>query len=243
MPPLSKEILDLVHYPRDVQTWNVFYLRNVPGCTAQVSHSALSSELEVLLQKLPCNSKKYAKAISIRKSLKIFCGYLDGKRSVVNRNCHDTHLSYVGGAQLHPATEHYKMTSLLWKSTQQLADLTRINEVDKCLIHAVANAAINNFISADSNQINEMADLTRINDIDKEIINCVSIHAVANAAINNFISADSSQINEMADSNNNSDGLATRKHPLVQDELISIKRRQVGMKSSNAVNKHHPNED
>ncbi|CAG8733457.1 8766_t:CDS:2 [Dentiscutata erythropus] len=47
---------------------------------------------------------------------------------------------------------------------------------------------------------------------------------------------DYGQRNEMADSNNKSDGLETRKHPSLQDEeLISIKKRKVGMKSSNTV--------
>ncbi|CAG8840904.1 17621_t:CDS:2, partial [Gigaspora margarita] len=54
----------------DVQNWNVFYIKSVPGFTPQNSHSALSSELDVLLEKLPSNSKKYAKAVSIRNSLK-----------------------------------------------------------------------------------------------------------------------------------------------------------------------------
>ncbi|CAG8733460.1 8767_t:CDS:2, partial [Dentiscutata erythropus] len=46
----------------DVQSWNVFYIKNVADCTPQSSHSALSSELDILLKNLPSNSKKYVRA-------------------------------------------------------------------------------------------------------------------------------------------------------------------------------------
>ncbi|CAI2192876.1 12541_t:CDS:2, partial [Funneliformis geosporum] len=89
----------------DVQNWNVFYITKVPDCTPQSSHSALTSELEILLNRLPSNSKKYKTANFIRKSIQIFCGYLVERRvscrelwiPFMTRICHN-----VGRAQLHP---------------------------------------------------------------------------------------------------------------------------------------------
>ncbi|CAI2192878.1 13904_t:CDS:2, partial [Funneliformis geosporum] len=82
----------------------------------------------------------------------------------------------------------------------------------------------------------ELASLSRINDIDKEKIKCVSIHAITNAALEQFISPklkDYGPKNKMSDSDK-FDGLETRKHLLVKDEeFISIKRRQMDMKSPN----------
>ncbi|CAG8650566.1 1333_t:CDS:10, partial [Funneliformis mosseae] len=61
----------------------------------------------------------------------------------------------------------------------------------------------------------ELASLNKINDIDKEKIKCISIHATTNAA---------------------SDGSETKKHSLGQDEeLTSIKRRQMDVESPNVV--------
>ncbi|CAI2193449.1 13905_t:CDS:2 [Funneliformis geosporum] len=78
---LSKEILGRLQYPGywnrdsdfwgDVQNWNVFYITKVPDCTPQSSHSALTSELEILLNRLPSNSKKYKTANFIRKSIQV----------------------------------------------------------------------------------------------------------------------------------------------------------------------------
>ncbi|CAJ0899458.1 17715_t:CDS:2, partial [Entrophospora sp. SA101] len=36
----------------DVQNWNVFYINKVPDNTLQGSHSALSSELDILLKNM-----------------------------------------------------------------------------------------------------------------------------------------------------------------------------------------------
>ncbi|CAI2192428.1 5901_t:CDS:2, partial [Funneliformis geosporum] len=80
----------------DVQKWNVFYITKVPDCTPQSSHSALKSELEILLNKLPINSKKYKTATSINKSLSEFLRFSGWEESVVSRvtdSVHDTHLS------------------------------------------------------------------------------------------------------------------------------------------------------
>ncbi|KAF0540337.1 hypothetical protein F8M41_006423 [Gigaspora margarita] len=95
---------------------------------------------------------------------------------------------------------------LLWKFTQQLAGLTRINDIDQekincVLIHAVANAAGNKITSAESSQINEMADSD-----DKDhfaLAEPGQRNKVANSNDkDHFTSAKPGQRNEVVDSDN-----------------------------------------
>ncbi|CAJ0899449.1 17714_t:CDS:2 [Entrophospora sp. SA101] len=55
------------------------------------------------------------------------------------------------------------MTPTLWKFTQELASLNKINDIDKekikCIsIHATTNAAVEHFILSDNDQKNEISD-------------------------------------------------------------------------------------
>ncbi|CAG8570347.1 4206_t:CDS:10 [Paraglomus brasilianum] len=77
--PLSEEVKSLLQYPPywekdhnlwDVLDWDMFFISKFPFGTIQQSHSALSSELELIIKKIPkgCRNRK---ALSILKCIKL----------------------------------------------------------------------------------------------------------------------------------------------------------------------------
>ncbi|CAG8719925.1 9270_t:CDS:10, partial [Funneliformis caledonium] len=121
----------------DVQNWNVFYINKVPDSTPQSSHSALSSELDILLKRLPSKSKKYANANSIHflrlsgweEECHEVCGSPESGEYVWYRDpCIKDCTQSLDHITLYAK---YKMTPTLWKFTQELASLNKINDIDK----------------------------------------------------------------------------------------------------------------
>ncbi|RUP45921.1 hypothetical protein BC936DRAFT_147564 [Jimgerdemannia flammicorona] len=78
---LSKELKGLLHYPEywdrnaslwgDVVDWDIFFINKTPSCTAKSAHTALSSELDNLLENFPVGSFQHKKALALRAAIKV----------------------------------------------------------------------------------------------------------------------------------------------------------------------------
>ncbi|CAG8749699.1 26622_t:CDS:2, partial [Gigaspora margarita] len=260
--------IENLFYGIDVQNWNVFYIKSMSGCTLQNSHSALSSELDVLLEKLPSISKKYAKAVSIRNSLKekINCVSIHAVANAAVNKFTSAESSQINKMADSDDKDHFALAE-----PGQRNEMANSNDEDHFTLaepgqrnKVVDSDNKEHFTSAEPGQRNETADSNvkdyftsaeLANDKGYFIPAGLKDYSQRNEAADSdfFISAgleDYGQRNEVADSNNEilllsildlhfiklwSDGLETRKHSLVLDEEpISINRRQMGIKSSNA---------